>query len=183
MLRLIKQPLFRCASSGHLMKESLVFIHQTRTFQVGKFTSNEKYNEKIEDINERSNPQWDNAGLENLLNQLQDSVEQSASDDFMGELEKKIEVENEEPPLMGTNLWPSPSSSIVGLIDRPFQVDSTVQHLVNLIMRDGKKAKAEKIVATALSIIQKETGENPIDVLKQAIAEISPLMKLVRRNY
>lgn len=49
-----------------------------------------------------------------------------------------------------------------------------VAKLINKIMRDGKKALAQKIVYGAFDKINKETGSNPLEVFEQAIKMISP---------
>ncbi|KAI9206722.1 ribosomal protein S7 domain-containing protein [Polychytrium aggregatum] len=56
--------------------------------------------------------------------------------------------------------------------------DPVIAQLVNTIMRDGKKNLARRIITGALEFIQKETKQNPRDVLNDAIDKASPLLKL-----
>ncbi|KAJ3011008.1 hypothetical protein HKX48_007073 [Thoreauomyces humboldtii] len=51
---------------------------------------------------------------------------------------------------------------------------------VNNIMKDGKKARARRTLLDALQHIQRETGgQDPHVVLQQAVAKVSPLVKIV----
>ncbi|KAJ2344583.1 hypothetical protein IWW50_005869 [Coemansia erecta] len=54
--------------------------------------------------------------------------------------------------------------------------DPLLSQLVNMIMRDGKKARAERMVQTALLDIRQHTNSDPYRVLSDALNLASPLM-------
>ncbi len=53
---------------------------------------------------------------------------------------------------------------------------------INILMEDGKKAIAEKIIYTALDIIEKKTKKNGIEAFKQSITAVKPLVELKSRR-
>jgi small subunit ribosomal protein S7 len=53
-----------------------------------------------------------------------------------------------------------------------------VSQLVNTIMRDGKKARAQRLVSDALQDIRLKTNTDPLVVLTEAIESASPMLKL-----
>ena len=53
---------------------------------------------------------------------------------------------------------------------------------MNVIMQDGKKAVAEKIVYGALDIIEKKTGKNPLEVFSAAIGNVKPIVEVKSRR-
>lgn len=53
-----------------------------------------------------------------------------------------------------------------------------VKSVVNNIMKNGEKAKYEKLVAEALRLLQVKTNQNPIDLLTRALDMCAPLIKL-----
>ncbi|KAK9712216.1 hypothetical protein K7432_007283 [Basidiobolus ranarum] len=61
--------------------------------------------------------------------------------------------------------------------DRSIMIkDPLLSHLVNTIMRDGKKAMAQRMVARALIDIRQKTNANPYEILTAAVDMASPLM-------
>ncbi|KAF7731400.1 hypothetical protein EC973_000208 [Apophysomyces ossiformis] len=56
--------------------------------------------------------------------------------------------------------------------------DSLVSQLVNTIMRDGKKARAQRLVSDSMKHLEKKTAAEPYSVLSEAIEAASPLLKL-----
>ncbi len=56
-----------------------------------------------------------------------------------------------------------------------------VTQLINRVMKSGKKNLAQKLVYQALDII-KEKGKEPLEVLEQAITNISPRMEVRPRR-
>jgi small subunit ribosomal protein S7 len=60
--------------------------------------------------------------------------------------------------------------------------DVSVARLINCIMRRGKKNLARKIVYTAFEKIEKEIGQNPVDVFKQAVENARPLVQVRSRR-
>ncbi|KAK9471928.1 mitochondrial 37S ribosomal protein uS7m [Dipodascopsis tothii] len=61
----------------------------------------------------------------------------------------------------------------------PVREDVLVSHLTNLIMSDGKKARAQKVVARAFYIVRLRTGLEPLDVLRETVGKLAPLFKIV----
>ncbi|HEU0199807.1 MAG TPA: 30S ribosomal protein S7 [Burkholderiaceae bacterium] len=53
---------------------------------------------------------------------------------------------------------------------------------VNVIMLDGKKAVAERIVYGALAQIEGKGGKNPIEVFSQALANVRPMVEVKSRR-
>ena len=49
-----------------------------------------------------------------------------------------------------------------------------VSQLTNQILQDGKKDKARSIVYGALTLIEKQSGGDPLNVLKSAYDNIKP---------
>ncbi|CCE85234.1 Piso0_004816 [Millerozyma farinosa CBS 7064] len=58
----------------------------------------------------------------------------------------------------------------------PVQNNTTVETVVNLIMRDGKKYKAQKIVYRALYIVHLRTRKDPVEILEETLSKLGPLM-------
>lgn len=57
-----------------------------------------------------------------------------------------------------------------------------VSKLVNKLMERGKKSTAEKILYSALDIIEKQEGKPPVSVMEQAIKNASPLLMVKARR-
>jgi small subunit ribosomal protein S7 len=53
---------------------------------------------------------------------------------------------------------------------------------VNVIMLDGKKAVAERIVYGALGQIESKTGKNPVEVFSQALSNVKPMVEVKSRR-
>jgi small subunit ribosomal protein S7 len=60
--------------------------------------------------------------------------------------------------------------------------DTTVTKFINKLMYDGKKSKAESIFYKALSNIKDKTGKNGIEIFKQAIANVRPILEVKSRR-
>ncbi|KAI9346668.1 30S ribosomal protein S7p/S5e [Pilaira anomala] len=58
--------------------------------------------------------------------------------------------------------------------------DEVVSQLVNTLMRDGKKARAQRLVSDSMKHLSKKLGEeaSPYSVLLESIETASPLLKL-----
>jgi small subunit ribosomal protein S7 len=70
---------------------------------------------------------------------------------------------------------------------RPIEQDSQyrsrlVQQVINKVMSDGKKAVAERIVYDALAIVGERTGRPPVEVLDEAIKELTPVLEVRSRR-
>lgn len=64
----------------------------------------------------------------------------------------------------------------------PVYDSKLVTRLINQIMVDGKRSKANKILYSAFDIIQEETGNNPLEVFEQAMENIMPVLEVKARR-
>jgi small subunit ribosomal protein S7 len=70
---------------------------------------------------------------------------------------------------------------------RPVEPDSRhhsrlVQQVVNKVMEDGKKSLAEQITYDALAVVGERTGRGPVEVLDDAIKELTPVLEVRSRR-
>ena len=64
----------------------------------------------------------------------------------------------------------------------PVYGDVVVAKLINSIMLDGKKGVAQQIVYDAFDKIKEETGKEPLEVFKTAMANIMPQVEVKARR-
>ena len=64
----------------------------------------------------------------------------------------------------------------------PIYNSKLVTKTINKIMYDGKKSLAESIFYEAMDKIEEETGENPLDVFKEAINNTMPVLEIKSRR-
>jgi small subunit ribosomal protein S7 len=57
-----------------------------------------------------------------------------------------------------------------------------VGHFIGMIMWDGKKSVAEKIIYDAFDIIHQRTKKGGLNVFEQAVKNVSPLLELKSRR-
>jgi small subunit ribosomal protein S7 len=70
---------------------------------------------------------------------------------------------------------------------RPVEPDAQhrsrlVQQVINKVMVDGKKSLAERIVYDSLAIVGERTGRSPVEVLDEAIKELTPVLEVRSRR-
>ncbi len=70
---------------------------------------------------------------------------------------------------------------------RPVEPDAQhrsrlVQQVINKVMTDGKKSLAERITYDALAIVGERTGRPPVEVLDEAIKELTPVLEVRSRR-
>lgn len=58
----------------------------------------------------------------------------------------------------------------------PLPNDEVISYCTNLIMRHGKKARAEKFLARALYIVKLQLRTDPVQVFKDVLERMAPLM-------
>ncbi|WP_045226021.1 30S ribosomal protein S7 [Methyloterricola oryzae] len=58
----------------------------------------------------------------------------------------------------------------------------TLARFVNMLMEDGKKSVAEKIVYGALDFIEGKTGQNSLEVLTKALENVQPVVEVKSRR-
>ncbi len=68
------------------------------------------------------------------------------------------------------------------ILPDPVYGDKLVAKLINKVMKDGKKSKAEKIVYGAFEIIKEKLGEDPLKVFYKAVENVKPLMEVRPRR-
>ena len=64
----------------------------------------------------------------------------------------------------------------------PLYNDKIVTKLINNIMVDGKKGIAQRICYDAFDIIRQKTGKEPLDVFRQALDNIMPVLEVKARR-
>jgi small subunit ribosomal protein S7 len=60
--------------------------------------------------------------------------------------------------------------------------DVTVARFVNNLMLDGKKSTARAILYTAMDIIAEKTQQDPLEVFRKALANVSPAVEVRSRR-
>jgi small subunit ribosomal protein S7 len=70
---------------------------------------------------------------------------------------------------------------------RPVEADARyrsrlVQQVVNKVMRDGKKSLAERVTYDALAIVGERTSRPPVEILEEAIKELTPVLEVRSRR-
>lgn len=66
--------------------------------------------------------------------------------------------------------------------DHPADVNRQISKLINLIMLDGKKSIAEKIVFGAFEIISEKTKDDPVKVFEKSLANVRPRVEVRARR-
>ena len=68
------------------------------------------------------------------------------------------------------------------VLSDPIFNSKIVTKLINTIMLDGKKSTAESILYSAFEIIKQKTSEEPIEVFKKAVDNITPQLEVKTRR-
>ncbi|GIN72211.1 30S ribosomal protein S7 [Bacillus sp. J14TS2] len=64
----------------------------------------------------------------------------------------------------------------------PLHNSKLVTRLVNKLMVDGKKGKAQSILYSAFDLIQERAGKDPMEVFDQALKNIMPVLEVRARR-
>ena len=64
----------------------------------------------------------------------------------------------------------------------PIYKSTVVTKLINQVMLDGKRGKAQRICYDAFDIIKEKTGRDPKEVFEQAMANIMPVLEVKARR-
>lgn len=64
----------------------------------------------------------------------------------------------------------------------PIYNSKLVTRLINRIMLDGKRGKAQTILYDAFNLIKDRTGKEPMEVFEQAIKNIMPVLEVKARR-
>jgi small subunit ribosomal protein S7 len=68
------------------------------------------------------------------------------------------------------------------IIADPIYNDELITKLINRIMVNGQKSKAQKIVYGALEVLKEKTGEEPVEAFHKAIENVKPLVEVRSRR-
>jgi len=68
------------------------------------------------------------------------------------------------------------------ILPDPLYNSQLVTRFVNVVMRDGKKATAERILYEALEAIRQRTSDDPMKVFKRAIENVKPAVEVKSRR-
>ena len=64
----------------------------------------------------------------------------------------------------------------------PLYNSQLVTKFVNVVMRDGKKSVAERILYDALEVIRERTQDDPMKVFKKAVENVKPSVEVKSRR-
>ncbi|WP_153125771.1 30S ribosomal protein S7 [Peribacillus tepidiphilus] len=64
----------------------------------------------------------------------------------------------------------------------PLYNSKLVTRLINKLMIDGKRGKAQQILYSAFEIIKERTGKDPMEVFDQALKNIMPVLEVRARR-
>ena len=64
----------------------------------------------------------------------------------------------------------------------PIYNSKLVSRLINKLMVDGKRGKAQSIIYSSFDIIQERTGKEPMEVFDQALKNIMPVLEVKARR-
>ncbi|OHW62416.1 30S ribosomal protein S7 [Andreesenia angusta] len=64
----------------------------------------------------------------------------------------------------------------------PIYKDRVITKLINQVMLDGKKGKAQKIVYGAFDYVKEQTGEDALEVFYKALNNIMPVLEVKARR-
>jgi small subunit ribosomal protein S7 len=68
------------------------------------------------------------------------------------------------------------------ILPDPIYNSQLVTRFVNVVMRDGKKTVAERILYDALSLIEQRVGDDPMKVFKRAVENVKPAVEVKSRR-
>lgn len=68
------------------------------------------------------------------------------------------------------------------ILPDPLYNSQLVTKFVNVVMRDGKKSVAEKLLYDALGLIEERTQEDPMKVFKKAVDNVKPVVEVKSRR-
>ncbi|MGV6851784.1 MAG: 30S ribosomal protein S7 [bacterium] len=68
------------------------------------------------------------------------------------------------------------------LLPDPKFKSELVARFVNMVMKDGKKSVAERIVYGAMNQIADKSGKNPVEVVEEALEAVKPMVEVKSRR-
>jgi small subunit ribosomal protein S7 len=60
--------------------------------------------------------------------------------------------------------------------------DTTVAKFINVLMHEGKKSTARRIIYSAFDIIEGKTKKSGLDIFKQALSNVQPIIEVRSRR-
>jgi len=57
-----------------------------------------------------------------------------------------------------------------------------VSRFINVVMKQGKKSLAEKVFYSAMDVVGKKTGKDPMEVFKAAVRNVRPSLEVKSRR-
>jgi small subunit ribosomal protein S7 len=64
----------------------------------------------------------------------------------------------------------------------PIHGSKLVQQIINKVMIDGKKSRAEQIVYEALEILSRRTNQGPVESLESSVKALTPVLEVRSRR-
>lgn len=64
----------------------------------------------------------------------------------------------------------------------PIYNSKLVTRLINRLMYDGKKGKAQRILYEAFDLIRERTGKDPMEIFEQALKNVMPVLEVKARR-
>ena len=68
------------------------------------------------------------------------------------------------------------------VIPDPKYKSQVVSRFINVVMKEGKKSVAEKIVYKSFEILAEKTGKTPLEAFQKAIENVRPLLEIKPRR-
>jgi small subunit ribosomal protein S7 len=68
------------------------------------------------------------------------------------------------------------------ILPDPIYGNPMISKFINVIMKDGKKNVAERIIYGALDVVQKKTKQDPLDVFGKALENVKPIVEVKSRR-
>ena len=68
------------------------------------------------------------------------------------------------------------------ILPDPLYNSQLVTKFVNVVMKDGKKSVAERILYDALEVIRTKTNDDPMKVFKRAVENVKPAVEVKSRR-
>lgn len=68
------------------------------------------------------------------------------------------------------------------VVPDPKYKSAAVSRFVNILMTQGKKSKAERILYRCLDILAQKTGKPPLEVFQKALDNVRPLLEIKPRR-
>ncbi|RHZ45570.1 hypothetical protein Glove_669g2 [Diversispora epigaea] len=128
----------------------------------------------IERINSNTNPVLDDYKIKpELKSNISTTEENNASNIDIPD----VQLTKEEDPMNLLDITDDIDVSSSEINNE--MTDPIIIQLTNMIMRDGKKARAQRYVADCCLEIRKQTNNNPYRIIKASIEKTSPLVRLI----